>query len=360
MNAATGSRMQVCGMDFARFDLAAREAGLPSMGLASAIYRTTFRTGAIDAPGLSPAARAAWRDRFEPGLLECMGVAEESDGEAVTRKALFRCGDGTPVESVLIPMPSAQGAAAKHTLCVSSQAGCRMACAFCSTASLGLARSLEAWEIVSQALSARHVLGWEFGNIVFMGMGEALDNFGSLARALAVLTDTRAFGFAADRLTVCTSGLPDGIRALKSLGMKRLGLSISLNSGIEATRRRLMPGAAARANLTELAAVLAEFPSRGNFVLGVNVCLLPGINDSDVEVEAIARFCAAAGRCLVNVIPYNPGLVRLTRAPDADETGSFVARLRAAGVQVRTRAGKGTSIQGACGQLVGDYRIADH
>ena len=356
MNLAGGAPREACGMRFAEFDAAAREAGLPSAGLASAIYRNLFRSGTLDTSELAAGSRAAWAERFVPGFLECAGTDEEYDGDAVTKKALFRCPDGSLIESVLIPMASADGVAAKHTLCVSSQVGCRMGCAFCSTARLGLARSLEAWEIVSQALTARLVLGWDFGNIVFMGMGESLDNFDKLAAAIGVFADPRAFGMAAERMTVCTAGLPEGIHALRALGLKRLGLSVSLNSGVEATRRRLMPGAAARADLDELAAVLAEYPMRGNFALGVNVCLLPGINDSDAEVEAIAHFCARVGRCLVNVIPYNPGLVRLTRAPRADETDDFVARLRAQGLQVRVRAGKGAGMQGACGQLVAENR----
>ena len=128
----------------------------------------------------------------------------------------------------------------RSTLCVSSQVGCKMGCKFCETARMGILRSLSCSEIVAQLLAARHKLGWEFRNVVFMGMGEALDN-PHILDALLVLTDGCGLGMSQERITVCTVGNVPGIQRLQTLGMKRLNLSISLNAANDKLRSELMP-----------------------------------------------------------------------------------------------------------------------
>ncbi|MEN6476675.1 MAG: radical SAM protein [Rectinema sp.] len=345
------SRIRVAGLDFAEFLAEAKTRALPSRGLGAALYRSVFQTGSFECEEMAPESLASWRETFEPGLLEILDILEEPGEFGVTKKVRFGCPDGLSVESVLIPMPSRPDTPPRRTLCVSSQIGCRMGCVFCRTGGNGLTRNLEAWEIVAQALTARCVLKWEFGNIVFMGMGEPLDNFDSLARALAVLSDQRGPGYAAERITICTSGIPEGIAKLKSLGYRRMGLSVSLSAADPDLRMSLMPGAAALASPDELAEALAAYPARRNFVLGVNVCLIPGVNDSPEDARRIAGFCGKIGRCLVNVIPYNPGENPIARSPSEEETGRFLRELESLGLKVRARAAKGSRIMGACGQL---------
>ena len=329
-----------------------REAGIAASataGLAGAIYRRVFESGALDpeAAGASAANAAAWLERFAVGLLPISSSAEE-DGEAGrTVKFVFVLEDGNEVESVAVPMFGGT-----HTLCVSSQVGCARACAFCETGRAGLVRNLEPSEIVSQVLSASLALSIRFRNIVFMGMGEPLDNLENVVRSISILRDQRGFGYSLERITVCTSGNADGIRRLGAYGLARLNLSISLNAAREELRNRLMPINRAYP-LSVLSEALAAYPKRRNFVLAVNYCLIPGRNDSEADAEAIRLFVAGLGRVLVNVIPYNPGREPLGSAPTDEEIDSFIESLRAGGVAVRRRVEKGRSLMAACGQLGG-------
>lgn len=315
-------------------------------GIAGRIFCALYSSGRYEpeAYGLKSENAALWRAGFGPRWLSVVRVAQEEGPDGVTRKALMAASDGRSVECVHIPMDG------RATLCVSSQVGCRMGCAFCQTGRMGLVRNLAAGEIVAQVMTARFVLGWEFRNLVFMGMGEPLDNADALVQALRVLTDQSGLHLDAERITVCTAGPPGGIERLARAGFKRMGLSISLNGASDGTRGRLMPVNAANP-LAGLRASLAAYPQRKNFVLGVNYCLVPGVNDSAADALAVSEFCAGLGRCLVNVIPYNPGDRPIARAPTEEETERFIELLKAGGTAVRRRATKGRSIMAACGQL---------
>jgi 23S rRNA (adenine2503-C2)-methyltransferase len=153
-----------------------------------------------------------------------------------------------------------------------------------------------------------------------------------------------------ERITVCTVGRVDGIRRLFAAGFKRLNLSVSLNAPTDELRQTLMP-IARKTSLRELQQALLEYRPRRNFALGVNYCLLPGINDAREHAAGVARFCAPFPRVMVNVIPYNPGSVPLTRAPNEEEIDRFMDWLRTDGVPVRRRITKGRSVMAACGQL---------
>ena len=279
-------------------------------------------------------------------------TAEEPGEHGATVKAALVTSDGHEIECVRIPVPVPEGRPARSTLCVSSQVGCRMGCAFCETGRAGLVRNLSAAEIVSQLVTSRTVLGWDCRNVVFMGMGEPLDNLRELAQALRVLTDMRGLRFPAERVTVCTAGDAEGIRGLRALGMRRLNLSVSLNAADDGLRSRLMP-VNRQTNLAALAAALAAYPQRRTFVLGVNWCLLPGINDARRDARQAAAWCAGIGRAYVNLIPYNPGTNPLCRAPTAEETERFLGWLRAEGLEAGLRSARGGSIMAGCGQLGG-------
>lgn len=311
------------------------------------LYARLFRTGMFEPESfsLSPASVDGWREQFRAAPLALKKVSEEETEAGVTAKAVFETRDGYEIEAVRIPMGESS-----QTLCVSSQVGCKMGCTFCETGRMGLLRQLTAGEIVAQVLTARFVLGWTPKNVVFMGMGEALDNADNLIRALHVLTDRRGFHYGHDRLTVCTAGHAEGIARLAALGWKRLNLSVSLNAPDDATRSHLMP-VNRKTPLAELQRVLSDYPRRRNFVLGVNYCLMPGLNDSRPDARAVADFCRPLGRVLLNLIPYNPGHAPLTRAPADEEVERFMGWLREEGLAVRRRATKGRTIMAACGQL---------
>jgi 23S rRNA (adenine2503-C2)-methyltransferase len=349
--------IDILGMNSA--DFAATAAGLlnSGAGLAGALYSRVFETGALEPEALGAAERSAqaWRRYFHVGLLDVLRVVDEEGEFGTTSKAVMAASDGSRIECVRIPMPSRPGLPPRNSLCLSSQVGCRMGCAFCETGLVGLARNLHSGEIVAQYLSARVKLGWEVGNVVFMGMGEPLDNLDNVAAAIRVLGDPRGPGLSMERITVCSSAPPGGIEALRELGLKRLNLSISLNAGRDETRSAIMP-VNRSLGLAALGAAASAYPLRRNFVLGVNYCLIPGVNDSREEARGVARFCAAAGRTLVNLIPYNPGSEPLSRAPSEEEIERFETALRSEGCLLRRRAKKGGSIMAGCGQLGGPNR----
>lgn len=322
---------------------AAATAGLPGgRERALAVYREAWRCRGVPAD-----LDRRWREAVDAALPEPVQTAEEAGPAGTTAKCRLRLGDGHAIEMVRIPVSGG----VTSTLCVSSQVGCRMNCAFCETGRLGWIRDLQPGEIAGQVVAALR-LGWQPRNVVFMGMGEPLDNVENLIVALHVLTDTRGLDLARERFTVCTAGHTDGIARLAALGWKRLGLSLSLNAADDVTRTGLMP-INGRTPLAVLQAALMAYPKRRNFALGVNWCLLPGINDAREDVHRLAAFCAPLGRVMVNVIPYNPGSQPLTRAPSDADVERFCGWLQEEGLPVRTRTPRGRGIMAACGQLGG-------
>ena len=316
-------------------------------GAARDVYRQVIREARL-APeelGLGPRAALAWREAFSFELPEIARRIDEPGDLGTTTKLVLRLRDGLEIECVRIPMGRD-----RHTLCVSSQVGCKMGCTFCETGRMGLVRNLGADEIVAQLLVARHVAGFDVRNVVFMGMGEALDNADALIAALRVLTDPGGLAIAHERLTVCTVGNVRGIERLGAESMKRLNLSVSLNAADDPTRSRLMP-VNRKTPLDELQRALLAYRPRRNFALGVNYCLMPGINDTREDARRVAAFCAPLERVMLNLIPYNPGNVPLTRAPTDAEVDRFIAWLRDEGVPVRRRVTKGRAVMAACGQL---------
>lgn len=322
-------------------------------GFARRVHRQVMLEGRFSpgALGLGSGACAAWREAFSFELPEVVRVQSDEGAEGTTSKVVLRLEDGLEAESVCIPMGKG-----RHTLCVSSQVGCKMRCTFCETGQMGLLRQLRTDEIVAQLLVARHRLGWRIRNIVFMGMGEALDNADNVIQSVRVFNDEAGLAIAQERLTICTVGHVEGIRRLEREGFKRLNLSISLNAANDALRNEIMP-INRRTGLAELQRTLMSYRPRRNFALGVNYCLLPGINDTRDDARGVAEFCAPLERVLVNVIPYNPGTMPLTRAPAPEEVGRFIGWLRDEGLPVRQRITKGRNAMAACGQLGrGDMR----
>jgi 23S rRNA (adenine2503-C2)-methyltransferase len=258
---------------------------------------------------------------------------------------------GAVVETVRIPLEKP----GRYSACVSSQVGCALGCRFCATGRLGLTRNLEAWEIVEQVRVVRRRLpdAARVHGVVFQGMGEPLANLDRVLEAIAVLQDPCALRIDARNVTVCTAGLPEGIRRLARAAPEvRLGWSIG--SALAETRRSLMPIARAHGDDEVFDAVIEHARITGHSPMWA-VTLLDGINDGDDHARALAgkaaAFVAATGRRpRLSVIPYNPTGPGdpFTRSGRED---AFRAVLGAAGVPSHRRYSGGGDVAAACGQL---------
>jgi 23S rRNA (adenine2503-C2)-methyltransferase len=272
-------------------------------------------------------------------------------------KFVLETPDERRIETVRIPLEKA----GRFTVCVSSQVGCALACAFCATGRLGLGRNLEAWEIVEQVQIVRRSLdrsaGQRIHGIVFQGMGEPLSNLERVFNAVRVLTDPSAGAIDARNVTICTSGLPEGIRRLaRELPKVRLGWSIG--TAVPGARRSLMPIDGAHPMEEVYAAGVEHARITGLQPLWA-VTLLSGVNDGEADAYALAalarRFRDETGRHpRVSVIPYNriaddeSDPFRRT-SDDAEER--FRRAMHGAGTFTHKRYSGGSDVAAACGQL---------
>jgi 23S rRNA (adenine2503-C2)-methyltransferase len=286
-----------------------------------------------------------------------------------TVKYAFLLDGGAVIESVWMPE------ARRATLCLSSQAGCRMACGFCRTGQGGFSRHLRPSEIVGQLLAvrARHPVT----NLVFMGMGEPLDNLENVLDALAILCESRALAFPPRKITLSTIGLAPGLEALAGRA-PAVKLAVSLHSAVPSTRERLMPaardssassrnhsrpggaGALTRAytrsralSLPELKQALKKFPLPPRGRITLEMVLLGGVNDSLAEARALVRWLSGLA-AKVNLIPFNECPGSGFRAPAEDAVLAFQKVLKEKGVPAFIRLSRGRDISAACGQLRGE------
>lgn len=266
---------------------------------------------------------------------------EKSDGK--TGKILLKTSDNLEVESVLIPMQ------AGGTLCVSSQVGCRMGCAFCETGRMGLLRNLTVGEILSQVFIARHELGFDMRNIVFMGMGEPFDNYDNVMQAVRILCDPKGFGFGKRHLTISTSGCVDGIRSLMKEGEHAPNLAVSVNAPGDEERNRLMP-INKKHDMAQLYAAMNEYCTVTDKQILIAYVLLKGINDTLDHADRLANYLQGLD-VKVNLIPYNPQTRDRYQPPEMEVLEAFTGRLRERGYLTLLRLTKGKDIMAACGQL---------
>lgn len=292
----------------------------------------------------------------EAARLEALELDRESKSADGTEKYVWRLRDGARVESVRIPMRNVNGVM-RWSLCISAQVGCAMGCAFCLTAKMGFIRQLSAGEIVGQFLAARRLLarGERFHNVVFMGMGEPLDNFDATVKAVKILTHPRANGVSAKRLTVSTVGIVSRLRDFVS-AVPGVGLAVSLHAADDETRGKLVP-VNRKWNLRALIDECRELPVGERRRITFEYVMLQGVNDSKRDAKELSKLLEGL-KCKVNLIPWNPFPGTPFERPGDERVEEFRRILLAASLVATTRTAKGVDILAACGQLADSSRLA--
>ncbi len=292
---------------------------------------------------LAKASRAKFAACFRFPSLKCLRVLKSEDGQ--TDKFLWELPDGKRVESVLILSGE------RRTVCVSSQVGCPARCAFCASGREGLLRNLSAAEIVEQVLHIDRILkekGERVSHIVFMGMGEPMENYSAVTRAIQIFCAPEAFHISQRRITVSTVGVAEGILRLAKEELK-VNLVLSLHAPNQHLRKKIVPYAR-RYLLEEILTAMDHYAEATKRDITYEYTLLAGINDGLEQAEELAQLVAGK-QCTVNLIPYNPvdGL-RLAR-PEKEQIEAFRAILDERGINTTWRYTKGKDIAAACGQL---------
>ena len=296
------------------------------------------------------AVRETLTEALLPGLLTPVRTLSADGGR--TRKTLWRLHDGALVESVLMRYPD------RATVCISSQAGCGMACPFCATGQNGLTRNLSAAEIIGQAVAASAAMAsgevpggpGRLSNVVFMGMGEPLANYPRVRATLHALLGQAPYGLGLSQrsVTVSTVGLVPGIRKLTEEGMA-VTLAVSLHAPDDELRDTLVP-INTRWKVAEVVEAADAYAARTGRRYSVEYALIRDVNDQPERADLLGRLLAGK-LAHVNLIPLNPTPGSPWDASPLPAQREFVARLRAAGVPTTVRDTRGQDIDGACGQL---------
>ncbi len=292
-----------------------------------------------EATSLPKGLRDALNEEAPAAVLDLRNASRATDG---TRKYLFYTHDGHAIETVMIPERG------RHTVCISTQVGCPMACKFCATGLMGIKRNLKAREIAEQVLvAARDIAPERVSNVVVMGMGEPMLNYNETVKALRVLNDGDGLGLAARHIAVSTSGLIDKIRRFAD-EPEQFHLAISLHTPFDDERAEIMP-VASRHSIAELMDAARYYVDGTRRKLFFEYTLLAGVNDQPRHVEALAK--------LLDHPLYHLNLLRFnwtdtgfsaTSKPDAK---AFLRYARELGLSATLRPSRGQDIDAACGQL---------
>jgi len=304
---------------------------------------------------LPKAMRQKLSEEFTLHPLECVSKQESRDGSV---KYLFRLHDGHTVEAVLLLMREAQyhedGTLKHHpryTVCISSQVGCKVGCAFCLTAKGGFIRNLSAGEIVGQVLEIykdRGIPSNHRVNLVYMGMGEPLDNLDNVAKAVRIFSDMDGMSISPNRQTISTSGLSSKIEKLGRLDLG-INLAISLHAVDDALRERLMPINKAY-NIASIMEAVRNFPVNQRKKVLFEYLVIKDVNDDLGSAKKLVKLLNGI-RAKVNLIYFNPYPGTEFKRPEPEDMRRFQEYLLSKGVLCTVRESKGLDISAACGQL---------
>jgi 23S rRNA (adenine2503-C2)-methyltransferase len=287
--------------------------------------------------------RSRLREQFPLGALDVFDQQESSDG---TAKWSFQDGEGRRFEAVMIPDED------RRTACISSQVGCAMGCAFCRTARMGFQRNLTRGEILQQVAHVRRLLRDRgeppLSNIVFMGMGEPLNNLPRVLSACRTLTSPKGFGMSPRRITISTSGLVERIRDLAETA-PQYHLAVSLNSSNDRQRDALMP-VNRRHPIAELLSAGDDWSRAADWPVTYEYVLVGGSTCTPESARELVEILSGR-RCKLNLIPLNASDDIALQEPSEKEIEVFERIVREAGLQAFRRKSKGRDILAACGQL---------
>jgi 23S rRNA (adenine2503-C2)-methyltransferase len=321
------------------------------------IYRAATKELASDVEGVTTLPKELRGELAASGFSfdSIVPVVVQRSNDEQTSKGLFRLADGTEVEAVLM-----EHFGGRNTVCISSQAGCAFACAFCSTGQAGFTRQLEATEIFDQAryfareLSAK---GKRITNVVFMGMGEPFHNYDAVMDAVALLHDGQGFGLGHRHITISTVGLVDKIDAFADEGIQ-VNLAISLHAPNDQVRSGIMP-VNRKYSMDQLLAACDRYIEKTNRKVFFEYVMLRGVNDSSEHAAELAR--RMRGHLYhVNLIPYNTTPDGPFAGSENEDIRKFAAAIDAAGIPVTVRANMGRDISAACGQLRSETQPKTH
>ncbi|MCA1927783.1 MAG: 23S rRNA (adenine(2503)-C(2))-methyltransferase RlmN [Calditerrivibrio sp.] len=315
------------------------------------IYKWIFSRGVDnfeDMTDISKSLRGKLSDCSEFTKIEILEKIESRKDGSI--KALFSFEDGEKIETVVLKDGN------RNTLCISTQVGCRMGCSFCSTAKIGFKRDLTSAEILKQVIVMNRLLeekGDKVTNIVYMGMGEPLDNIENVMRSLSILTDENGLGFSHRKVTVSTSGRVDNIDKIFSL-KKPVNLAVSLNATTDSTRSEIMP-VNRKFGIAELVGKLRELPLQKRKRITIEYVMLRGINDTIDDAKRIIHIVKGLP-VKINLILYNPTIDSIYKPSTEESALKFQKYLTDRNFTVFIRKSYGSDIDGACGQLYAKYK----
>ena len=315
-----------------------RQLGMPGFAakqIADWLYKKEIRS-VEEMTNLSKKMREVLSNDYEIGLSDPVSLAESSDG---TKKYLFKVLDNKYIETVYIPDDD------RATACVSTQAGCKMGCVFCMTGKQGFQGNLTSNEILNQFRNLPEFRS--VTNIVYMGMGEPLDNLSEVLKSLDILTNDWGYAWSPTRITVSTVGLVSIIREF--LEKSRCHLAVSIHSPFDAERRELMPVQKTN-TVKEVLDIIRSFDFKKQRRVSFEYILFRGMNDTPAHVRELARILNGI-RCRINIIRFHPVPGSSFSSPDMGDIIRFKEALNAKGILTTIRASKGVDIQAACGLL---------
>lgn len=285
---------------------------------------------------LSKRGRDLLSENYEIGISDPVMSAESSDG---TKKYLFKVLNNKYIETVYIPENE------RGTICISSQAGCKMGCIFCQTASQGFQGNLSSNEILNQFRSLPEFR--KLTNMVYMGMGEPLDNIEEVLKTLEIMTSDWGYSWSPKRITISTVGLKNSIKEF--LEKSRCNLAVSLHSPFDGERKMLMPVQKTN-KINEILDIIRNFDQNNQRRISFEYILFRDLNDSPRHIKELARILNGI-KCRINIISFHSIPGSSFSSPDTEEIIRFRESLNAKGLTATIRKSRGIDIQAACGLL---------